>query len=94
MRRRSTNGLARDRRVARLACRRPSSRTTRRPHLLVLQPESTIDPTAQQAFDTVARNGGTLVVAGDSFPWLLYARELGVTVSTARTQTDCALNSR
>jgi hypothetical protein len=56
--------------------------------LLVLQPESTVDPTARQAFDTVARNGGTLILAGDSLPWLLYARELGVTVSPAQTQTD------
>jgi hypothetical protein len=56
--------------------------------LLVLQPESTIDPSAQQAYDTVARNGGTLVVAGDSFAWVLYTRELGVAVSPAQTQTD------
>jgi hypothetical protein len=52
--------------------------------LLVLQPESVIDPTARQAFDTVAEHGGTLIVAGDSLSWVIYARSLGVTVEPIR----------
>src|SRR5207302_1904208 len=32
------------------------------------------------AFDSGAARGGTIVLAGDSLPWLLYARGLGVTV--------------
>jgi hypothetical protein len=48
--------------------------------LLVLQPEAPLDPAAQVAFDNVPRQGGTLVVAGDSLPWLLYTEALGVTV--------------
>jgi hypothetical protein len=56
--------------------------------LLVLQPESTIDPTARQAFDTVPDHGGMLIVAGDSFAWLLYARQLGLTVDPMRAPTS------
>ncbi len=54
--------------------------------LLVLQPESPIDPTARQAFDAVPAHGGTLIVAGDSFAWLLYTRQqLGITVEPTST---------
>ena len=48
--------------------------------LIVLQPESPLDATERDAFDSVAARGGTIVLAGDSLPWLLYARGLGVTV--------------
>jgi hypothetical protein len=60
--------------------------------LLVLQPETPLDPAAQVAFDAVPGHGGSLVIAGDSIPWLLYARAVGVavdpvgdTVATAST---------
>jgi hypothetical protein len=52
--------------------------------LLVLQPETTLGSRARDAFDAVPDQGGTLVVAGDSLPWLLYARNLGVTVEPIR----------
>src|SRR5579859_4250464 len=42
--------------------------------LLVLQPESPIAGTLGASFDGVPDKGGTLLVAGDSFAWLLYAR--------------------
>jgi hypothetical protein len=65
--------------------------------LVVVQPESPLDQSAHDAFDGVAQRGGTLVVAGDSLPWLLYTRSLGVTVeplrasgSTVRTQDGLA----
>jgi Domain of unknown function (DUF4350) len=56
--------------------------------LLVLQPESPIDPTARQAFETVPARGGTLILVGDSFAWLLYARALGITVEPSRSTTS------
>jgi hypothetical protein len=46
----------------------------------VLQPESLVDATDRTAFDSVAKRGGTIVIAGDSLPWLIYARSLGVSV--------------
>jgi hypothetical protein len=52
--------------------------------LLVLQPETPLDPAAQDAFDDVTRRGGTLVVAGDSVAWLLYVRSLGVDAEPVR----------
>ncbi len=58
--------------------------------LVVLQPESPIDSTAHDAFDGVAQRGGTLVVAGDSLPWLLYARSLGVSVEPLRASASTA----
>jgi uncharacterized protein DUF4350 len=54
------------------------------PTLLVLQPETALDSRARDAFDAVPGQGGTLVVAGDSLPWLLYARNLGITVEPIR----------
>jgi hypothetical protein len=58
--------------------------------VLVVQPEMPLDSTARDAFDVVAQNGGTLVVAGDSLPWLLYARSLGVTVEPLRSGASSA----
>jgi hypothetical protein len=58
--------------------------------LVVLQPETPLDSTARDAFDGVAERGGTLVVAGDSLPWLLYARSLGVTVEPLRASASIA----
>jgi hypothetical protein len=58
--------------------------------VLVVQPETPLDSTAQDAFDTVAQDGGTLVVAGDSVAWLLYARSLGITVEPVRNGASSA----
>jgi hypothetical protein len=58
--------------------------------LLVLQPETALASTAQDAFDAVPRQGGTLVVAGDSLPWLVYVRSLGITVEPIRNGADGA----
>lgn len=52
--------------------------------LLVLQPESTIGDTIGASFDAVADHGGTIVLAGDSLAWLVYARSLGITVEPIR----------
>jgi hypothetical protein len=52
--------------------------------LVVLQPETVFMETARNAFDAVPMHGGTLIVAGESLPWLLYARDLGVTVEPIR----------
>jgi hypothetical protein len=52
--------------------------------LLVLQPESSIGDTVGTSFDAVADHGGTIVLAGDSVAWLLYARSLGITVEPIR----------
>ena len=54
--------------------------------LLVVQPESPIDRQARDAFDAVPEHEGTLVVAGDSAAWLLYARSLGVSVELVDRQ--------
>jgi hypothetical protein len=43
-----------------------------------VQPETPVDPVARAGFDAVPRRGGTLVVAGDDLPWLLYTRSLGI----------------
>lgn len=58
--------------------------------LIVLQPETQLDAAARDAFDGVASRGGTLVVAGDSFPWLLYVRNLGVTVEPVASRASSA----
>jgi hypothetical protein len=60
------------------------------PTLLVLQPETTLGATVKDAYDEVPGQGGTLVVAGDSLPWLLYARSLGVTVEPIRNGAESA----
>jgi hypothetical protein len=52
--------------------------------LLVLQPETLLARSISTTFDTVPGQGGTLVVAGDSLPWVLYARGLGITVEPIR----------
>jgi hypothetical protein len=52
--------------------------------LLVLQPENTLDSKGSSEFDVVVQHGGTVVLAGDSLGWLLYARDLGVTVEPIR----------
>ena len=49
--------------------------------LLVLQPESPIADSGR-SFDAVPDRGGAIVLAGDSVPWLLYARSLGITVES------------
>ncbi|HEY3064052.1 MAG TPA: DUF4350 domain-containing protein [Chloroflexota bacterium] len=52
--------------------------------LLVLQPEQVITPAARREFEAVARQGGTLVLAGDSIALQLYARELQVPFEPAQ----------
>jgi Domain of unknown function (DUF4350) len=52
--------------------------------LIVLQPETPLVRADRDAFDEVARNGGTLVLAGDSAALQLYARELGVAFEPTR----------
>src|SRR5260221_12683236 len=58
--------------------------------LLIIQPESMVNSAAGEAFDAVPRQGGTLVVAGDSLPWVLYTRSLGVTVEPIRSGATSA----
>ena len=55
--------------------------------LLLLQPEAPIDSAARQAFEAVPAHAGTLIVAGDSLAWLVYARDLGLTVDPIRNGT-------
>jgi hypothetical protein len=62
--------------------------------LVVLQPEAVVDQTARDAFEAVPRSGGTLIVAGDSVAWLLYARNLGLTVEPIRTGAVTASDGR
>ncbi len=59
--------------------------------LLVLQPETPIDDTVRGTYDAVPNQGGTLVVAGDSLPWALYTRGVGITVDPVR---DAGLTAR
>jgi hypothetical protein len=47
--------------------------------VLIVQPPTVLDQTFTDALDTVADRGGTLVLAGDSLPWLFAANALGVT---------------
>ncbi len=47
--------------------------------LLIVQPESLLPESDRRAFDAIPRNGGTLVLVGDSLPLQAYARNLGVT---------------
>jgi hypothetical protein len=62
--------------------------------LLVLEPEEVVSDRTQRAFSTVARQGGTLVLAGDSLPLSVYARELDVTIEPAApTSTVTAVGS-
>ena len=61
--------------------------------LIVLQPETPLDSAARDAFEGVASHGGTLVLAGDTFPWLLYARSLGVTVEPVAAGAASASSS-
>jgi hypothetical protein len=54
--------------------------------LLVVEPEGFVSEADRASFDEVARQGGTLVLAGDTLPLRLYARALGVTVEPVRTR--------
>lgn len=58
--------------------------------LLIIQPEAAVDTTAGDEFGAFTHQGGTLVVAGDSLQWLLYARKLGVTVEPIRKDATSA----
>jgi hypothetical protein len=54
--------------------------------VLLVQPPTVMDQTFNDALDTVADRGGTLVLAGDSIPWLFAANGLGVTAQPAAPQ--------
>src|SRR3954469_13204622 len=55
------------------------------PHLLlVIQPEAPLPSQDRDAFNQVARGGGTLVLAGDSPATVGYARSLGVRMEPAQ----------
>jgi hypothetical protein len=54
--------------------------------VIVLQPENMLNPAARNRLEEVPRQGGSLVVAGNSVPWLIYARNLGVQVETVPPQ--------
>jgi hypothetical protein len=69
---------------------RPDSSQASTTTLLVMQPETLITETVRDEFDAVPDEGGTLVVAGDSLPWLLYVRSLGVTVEPIRDSGSSA----
>jgi hypothetical protein len=55
--------------------------------VMLIQPAALLDTASKQALDDLAERGGTLVLAGDSLPWLLSARALGVTVQPAELTT-------
>src|SRR5262249_46081322 len=50
--------------------------------IVVLQPENLLSPADRRRLEEVPRQGGTLVVAGNSVPWVIYARTFGVTVDS------------
>jgi hypothetical protein len=58
--------------------------------LIILQPTTLLDGQMRDSLDIVAQRGGTLVLAGDSIQWLLYARALGVTVEPVTPETSSA----
>jgi hypothetical protein len=55
--------------------------------VLLIEPAAMLDNTTKQALDDVADRGGTLLLAGDSLPWVVAARALGVTVEPAEATT-------
>jgi hypothetical protein len=54
--------------------------------VLIVQPPTVMDQTFTDALDAVADRGGTLVLAGDSVPWLFAANALGVSAQPAAPQ--------
>jgi len=61
--------------------------------LIILQPTTLLDSEMRASLDTFAQRGGTLVLAGDSIQWLLYARALGVTVEPVTPETSSVTTS-
>jgi hypothetical protein len=55
--------------------------------VMIIEPAAMLDTAAKQTLDGVADRGGTLILAGDSFQWLVAARALGVTVEPAEQTT-------
>jgi hypothetical protein len=57
--------------------------------VLIIEPPAVVDQTTRDALNAVADRGGSIVLAGDSLQWLIFARALGVTVepSSARSVT-------
>jgi hypothetical protein len=51
-----------------------------------------LDSSARAQLDAVPRNGGTLILAGDSIGWALFARSLGLTVEPIRPGATVATN--
>jgi hypothetical protein len=59
--------------------------------VLILQPETPIDAAGGDGYESVTTDGGTLILAGDSLPWVLYARQLGITVEPVRGASPRAI---
>lgn len=55
--------------------------------LFIIQPEAVPSEADRREFDEVARHGGTIVLAGDSIPSLVYARSLGAALELAADAT-------
>jgi hypothetical protein len=58
--------------------------------VIILQPTTLLDSQIRDSLDAVAQRGGTLVLAGDSIQWLLYARALGVSVEPVTPEVSRA----
>ena len=56
--------------------------------LLIVQPQTTIERRTSDEYDAVPARGGTLVIAGDSLSWLVYARQLGIDVQVVSPVTS------
>ncbi len=58
--------------------------------VLIVEPPAVIDQTTRDGLDAVADRGGSIVLAGDSVQWLIFARALGVTAEPATAQAATA----
>ncbi|MBV9603083.1 MAG: DUF4350 domain-containing protein [Chloroflexi bacterium] len=58
--------------------------------VVILEPPAILDQATRDALDAFTDRGGTIVLAGDSLPWLISARTLGVTVEPAAQQASTA----
>jgi hypothetical protein len=55
--------------------------------VMMIEPAAVLDTVGKQALDDVADRGGTLILVGDSFQWLVAARTLGVTAEPGEPTT-------
>lgn len=58
--------------------------------VFIVEPVSVGGDQSRQMLDAVGDRGGTIVLAGDSIPWLLQTRNLGVTVEPSQPAPDPA----